>query len=167
MRIIAVILSLVCIASCNQVASDKKESVSEVNTTALVDSLIGVSMDLEKAQPVAMLNASFEPNPEELLVVEGAVIDVCSKKGCWMKLDQGDGESVRVTFKDYALFMPLDLAGSQVVVRGIARKDTVSVDDLRHYAEDSGKSPEEVAAITEPEIKISFEADGVAILRQP
>jgi hypothetical protein len=165
MRIALLSLALILFASCNQVASDKNTPVADDGQKIKVDSLIGESMDLEKAQPIAMLNASFEPDPAELLVVEGAVTDVCSKKGCWMKLDQGNGETVRVTFKDYALFMPLDLAGSKVVVRGIAKKDTVSVDDLRHYAEDAGKSAEEIAAITEPEIKISFEADGVAILR--
>ncbi len=165
MRIALLSVALILFASCNQLASDKNAPATDNAQQIEVDSLIGESMELDKARPVAILNASFEPNPSELLVLEGAVTDVCSKKGCWMKLDQGNGESVRVTFKDYALFMPLDLAGSKVVVRGIAKKDTISVDDLRHYAEDAGKSAVEIAAITEPEIKVSFEADGVAILR--
>lgn len=90
--------------------------------------------------------------------------DVCQKKGCWMKVKTADGELMRVRFKDYGFFVPKDLTGKQVVFEGIAFKDTTSVEDLRHYAEDGGQSPEEIAAITEPEINTSFLADGVVII---
>ena len=39
----------------------------------------------------------------------------------------------------------------------------MSVDDQRHYAEDAGKSPEEIAAITEPKRTLSFTSSGVLI----
>jgi len=90
--------------------------------------------------------------------------DVCQKKGCWMKVKTADGELMRVRFKDYGFFVPKDLTGKQVVFEGVAFKDTTSVEDLRHYAEDGGQSPEEIAAITEPEINTSFLADGVVIV---
>jgi hypothetical protein len=35
---------------------------------------------------------------------------------------------------------------------------------LQHYAEDAGKSKEEMALITKPETAISIEADGVKVL---
>lgn len=93
---------------------------------------------------------------------------VCQVKGCWMNLVPTDGssaESIFVKFKDYAFFMPLDLAGSNVIVDGIAYREVTSVDELRHYAEDEGKSPEEVAKITEPAEELKFMADGVIILK--
>jgi len=34
---------------------------------------------------------------------------------------------------------------------------------LRHYAEDAGKSEEEIMTITEPEYVLTFTADGVII----
>ncbi len=70
---------------------------------------------------------------------------------------------MRITFKDYALFMPKDLAGKEVVIHGVAKTTTVSVEDLRHYAQDAGKSEKEIKAINKPETKLAFEADGVAI----
>ena len=39
----------------------------------------------------------------------------------------------------------------------------MSVADLKHYAEDAGKSPEEIAKITEPSIEFAFEANGVLL----
>ena len=45
----------------------------------------------------------------------------------------------------------------------IIKKDTISVERLRHYAEDAGKSSDEIEKIVKPEFKLSFLADGVAI----
>jgi Domain of unknown function (DUF4920) len=106
--------------------------------------------------------ASVDSLPMKLT---GKVSEVCQKKGCWMTLvsEQGKPE-MRVTFKDYAFFMPLDLAGKRVVVDGYAYVEMTPVDVLRHYAEDAGKSKEEIAAITEPKREVSFEAAGVVIL---
>ena len=94
--------------------------------------------------------------------MKGKITEVCSKKGCWMKLDMGNDEEVRVTFKDYGFFMPLDAEGD-VIVNGKAYVAETSIDDLKHYAEDAGKSSEEIAAITTPEKTYGFLADGVLL----
>ena len=41
--------------------------------------------------------------------------------------------------------------------------DTVAIEMLKHYAEDAGKSEEEIAQITEPSYDMGFTADGVII----
>jgi hypothetical protein len=92
-----------------------------------------------------------------------AVTDVCKSKGCWMKLNLKNGEEVMVKFKDYGFFVPKDIEGREVVVNGIAFVDNMSVDDQRHYAEDAGKSQEDIAQIKEPKKTFEFEADGVLI----
>ena len=98
-------------------------------------------------------------------VVEGEVTDVCQKKGCWMTLQPTKNTSpVSVRFKDYSFFMPKTLAGNKVIVEGTATKKMVSVEDLRHYAEDAGKSAAEIAAITEPRAEIELMATGVRVL---
>ena len=68
-----------------------------------------------------------------------------------------------VRFKDYGFFMPLDAAGKEVIVAGKAFVKEVSVADLKHYAEDAGKSSEEIATITEPAMEFAFEANGVLL----
>jgi hypothetical protein len=87
--------------------------------------------------------------------------DVCKKKGCWMKVDLADGSQMRVTFKDYGFFVPLEIQNREVVLQGKAFKQTTSVEELQHFAMDGGSSDEEIAAITEPEISTVFIADGV------
>lgn len=94
--------------------------------------------------------------------VSAKINEVCQMKGCWMKLDLGNDQDVRVTFKDYGFFMPLNAEG-EVIINGKAFVTETSVDDLRHYAEDAGKTAEEIAAITETEKTFAFEADGVLL----
>ena len=91
-----------------------------------------------------------------------SVNEVCQAKGCWMRLDLGDDEAM-VRFKDYGFFMPKNIADKEVIVNGKAYISEMSVEEQRHYAEDAGKSEEEIAAITEIETTLSFEADGVLV----
>ena len=95
--------------------------------------------------------------------VEGEIAEVCKMKGCWMTVTTAEGETVRVTFKDYEFFVPKDAAGYKVVFEGEAKREVVDVATLKHYAEDAGKSTEEIAEITEDETKLTFVASGVTI----
>lgn len=98
--------------------------------------------------------------------VEGKVSGVCQTKGCWMDIVSAvdtSAESMFVQFKDYAFFMPKDLAGKSVVMEGKAYREITSVDDLKHFAEDEGKTPEEIEKITEPIVELKFMASGVKI----
>jgi hypothetical protein len=101
------------------------------------------------------------------VVMKAKVTEVCQKKGCWMNLvdpqSQTD-EQLFVKFKDYAFFVPKDIAGREVLIEGVAYKEETSVEDLRHYAEDANKTPEEIAAITEPSVEKKFMATGVVLL---
>ena len=94
--------------------------------------------------------------------MKGKIIEVCSKKGCWMTLDIEGENEVMVKFKDYGFFMPLNAEG-KVVLNGKAFVSETPVDELRHYAEDAGKSEEEINKITEPKFQYHFEADGVLL----
>ncbi|WP_337992822.1 DUF4920 domain-containing protein [Flavivirga sp. 57AJ16] len=91
------------------------------------------------------------------------VNSVCQAKGCWMILNLENGNEVMVKFKDYGFFVPKDIAGKEVIVNGKAYIKEVSIEELRHYAEDAGKSAEKIAAITKPKRTYSFEADGVLL----
>jgi len=95
--------------------------------------------------------------------ISGVINEVCTKKGCWLTMELPNGESMRVTFKDYAFFVPTDSQGFPVILDGVAVLTETDVNTLRHYAEDQGKSKEEVDAIKTPEREITFEAVGVKI----
>jgi hypothetical protein len=102
-----------------------------------------------------------EVSTVEDLTVTGQVKGVCQAKGCWMTMDLGNGKEMTVKFKDYAFFMPMDCAGKNVVFHGKAFTKTTSVAELKHLAEDAGKSKKEIKKIKKPQLETRFEADGV------
>jgi len=129
-----------------------------------------IGATITKAEPILFADLMTKMSSQDTVKTQlkAKVEGVCQVKGCWMNLVPMEGqadESVFVKFKDYAFFMPLDLAGQNVIVDGIAYREVTSVDELRHYAEDEGKSPEEIAKITEPAEELKFMADGVIILK--
>ena len=95
--------------------------------------------------------------------VKGEIISTCPMKGCWMNMLVAN-DTVLVRFKDYGFFVPKQgVEGSSAIINGFLSVDTLSVAQLRHYAEDAGKKNEEIMKIKKPKITLSFLADGVAI----
>lgn len=81
-----------------------------------------------------------------------------------MKLDLADEKEAFVKFKDYGFFMPLNSKDREVIVNGKAFLEIVSVEELKHFAKDAGKSDAEIDAITSPKRTLSFESDGVLMI---
>lgn len=138
---------------------NKKEVVSEVYSS-FGDKIS--SEDYLSSMDALVQYQSLKKGDTINLKFASKIEEVCSKKGCWMKLPAGETEeTIMVRFKDYGFFMPLDSNGKEVIVEGKAFVKEVSVDELKHYAEDAGKSKEEIAKITEPKLELAFEANGV------
>jgi len=105
-----------------------------------------------------MANGVFEGK------ITGKVTEVCKAMGCWIKVDKGDGTSMMVKSKDHAFFMPQDLVGKTVVVEGNAEVKEVSEDKRKHFAEDAGKSKEEIKKIKGSVKEVQFIAKGVQVI---
>lgn len=112
---------------------------------------------------IAEKYAGLAEGDTAIVKFEAPINAVCASKGCWMRLDIAEEEQVFVKFKDYGFFVPTDTKEGNAIVEGKAYLEEVSVDELRHMAEDGGKSKEEIAAITEPQRELRFMADGVLI----
>ena len=95
--------------------------------------------------------------------IEGKILSSCPMKGCWMKI-KADQDTILVRFKDYGFFVPKNgIEGEKAIVNGKISVETLSVEQLRHYAEDAGKSQEEINLIKDPQVSLTFLADGVYI----
>ena len=151
-------LLVITAISCKQEATPNPENPN----------LYGESMSAQEVITLSQLFTQLETNNEvENVKVKAKVEAVCQAKGCWMNLhDEAIADkSVFVKFKDYGFFVPKDIAGYDVILEGKAYIEETSVDELRHYAEDEGKSAEEIAAITEPVEEFKFMATGVEVIR--
>jgi hypothetical protein len=123
----------------------------------------GQSFDIAGINNYKVEKESLLNNPQDDTKLEGQILSTCPMKGCWMKMSV-EQDTILVRFKDYGFFVPKSGAeGKSAIINGKLSVDTLSVAQLRHYAEDAGKSNEEVSKIINPEITISFLADGVVI----
>ena len=160
------VLLVFTIFSCNtnQVSSAQVEKATE-GAPLVAEAVFGDPINTDNAIPYAALLTKLPANDSLATKVHGTVAEVCQAKGCWMTIVYPDAPSMMVKFKDYGFFVPKDISGREVVMEGYAYKSVTSVEELQHYAEDAGKSKEEIAKITTPKEELKFLASGVALLK--
>lgn len=116
--------------------------------------------DAITADQVTALLDSKEP---KAVKVKGKVVDVCKAEGCWLRMETTGG-TIMIRMKDHKFFVPVSMHGKTIVADGFASIKETSVDMLRHYAEDAGKSKEEIAAITTAKKEVVIHANGILVL---
>ena len=123
----------------------------------------GSKINLKEIENYKLKKNKLLNNPTNDVKIQGKIISTCPMKGCWMKMNVNN-DTLLVRFKDYGFFVPkTGSEGKSVIINGKLSIDTLSVGQLKHYAEDAGKTKYEISLITKPEITLSFLADGVII----
>lgn len=155
------------LAACSSPATEGQGAAADstaTSQTAPAAKYYGDSITADGAMNIADFVKATEGKDSLDAKVSCEIITSCQKKGCWMDVKLADGSPMKVRFKDYGFFVPTNgLEGKHAIMQGHAVKEVTDVASLKHYAEDAGQSPEEIAKITEPETSWSFTADGVII----
>ncbi len=96
---------------------------------------------LKKVELASLLASPASVDGQEV-ALEGKVRRACTAKGCWMELAPSEkGPGVRVTFKDYGFFVPLDSAGRTAKVEGKVIVAGLSEERARHYESEGASVP--------------------------
>ena len=159
-KIITYTLCFFALTSC------KKESVAIEKEKQDNYAFFGDSISDENALSNDEMMAQFDKlKAGDTLNVKfkSKIKNVCQKKGCWMTLVLPYKKEAFVKFKDYAFFIPKNAKDEEVVVNGKAFVSIESVEELKHYAKDEGKSQASIDSIVTPKTTYSFMADGVLI----
>ena len=162
--IIVAFIAVLMLNSCKNKTEERSEvakEIAEVKYASFGNKII--ADDAIEASSMATHFKSMSVGDSINSKMVAKVNNVCQAKGCWMTLNLGEENEVMVKFKDYGFFVPKDISGKEVIINGKAYVKEVSVDEQRHYAEDAGKSAEEIASITDVKRTYSFEADGVLL----
>ena len=130
------------------------------SSTIYSQNFYGEKVDFSDISEFSEIKYELNKNTVQL---KGEVLSSCPKKGCWMEM-KFDNDTIFVKFKDYSFFVPkTGLEGKIASINGILSSEIISVKELRHYAEDAGKSKLEISEIKNPKLKFSFLANGVEI----
>ena len=114
-----------------------------------------------KAVPLAKVLEAPEEYSKAPVVVDGVISQACTRKGCWMELVPAAGKSgVRVTFKDYGFFVPLDSKGMIARAEGVTTVKTLSKKEADHLAEEGAKLTRNADGTAR---EVSFVANGVEL----
>jgi hypothetical protein len=149
------------LVACNQ--GTKKPQAEEQEQTEAKEGHYGADINTENTITGPELLAMLQEQDSVWVTMKATIVSNCQTSGCWMDLDLGTDEVVKVTFKDYDFVIPIDSKGKTATVEGYAARTIVPVDLLKHYAEDEGRPQEEIDAITQPDTSFMFEAIGVVI----
>lgn len=103
----------------------------------------GKPLTLKATTRVSEILAHPEQYNGKKVRVEGTVVEVCKKRGCWFKLGSDkEFESIQFKVDDGVIVFPLDAKGKSAVAEGVVSAKTYSVEDLikqgEHQAEEQG-----------------------------
>lgn len=153
------LLAGIVLVSCSQ---QQPEATEE--KIALGESYGPAKVDVEKAISVQEFFTDFEKKdgPEEY-TIEGKIVEVCQKAGCWVGIDDGNNDYFMVRFKDH-FTIPLDTkTDTYAYMHGVATWDSIPVAQLKEDAAAEGKTKEEIDRITQPKYTFAYVADGIVL----
>lgn len=134
-----------------------------ISTNAFAAKVVKRGAPLSDAKPVALETVMKSPDDyvSKPVLVEGVVEQACTRKGCWMQITSEPGKpAMRVTFKDYGFFIPLDSKGMKARAEGVTKIKTLSKEEADHL---SGEGATLSRSADGTAREVSFEAAGVEL----
>ena len=141
-ELLSIFLTFVFLSACSDGSYGKKITAS---------STVDVNQAIEE----------FEQKGKADFTIKGKILQVCQTEGCWFNLET-KSRPLLVDF-NHDFKIPMNSKGASVIAEGHFTRDTTSVEQLKEYAKDDGKSAEEISKINQPEVQLVFHADGVKI----
>ena len=103
----------------------------------------GSGLTVEEATPIAEILGDPDADIGKTVRVEGGVLDVCPKKGCWIELGD-EGEHIRIKVDDGVIVFPAAakgrIAAAQGEVEAIEMTREKYLGWLAHLAEEKGET---------------------------
>lgn len=130
MKRIIIFCALFCVA-CAMTAQAKSD-------------VYGKGVTLTEATAVSAILDNPDTYLGKMVRVEGMIIEVCAKRGCWMYV-AGDrqGEKIQVKVTDGEIVFPMSASGRMGVVEGVVEELKLSRDEMikyqQHLAEEKGQ----------------------------
>ena len=89
-----------------------------------------------KVTSLADVLAKPDTFKDKTVVVEGIVSANCTEMGCWMQIAPAADakETIHVTFKDFAFFVPKNSKGMKARAEGVVSVETLSKEEADHLS---------------------------------
>ena len=117
---------------------------------------------------VSELVANADKYVGQTVRVEGVVIDVCAKRGCWMDI-AGDGKSekIRIKVDDGVMVFPMEAKGKHAIAEGVFTKIEMTPEEAlalaKHLAEERGQAVDATKTPDAPTVVYQIQGSGAVI----
>ncbi len=152
-------------------AKANKASPAKVVRTPPVATLEGKVYGKGVTQPTSVSIAAIMKTPSayagKTVRVEGLVVDVCSKRGCWVELaGEAPGQKLKFKVDDGVMVFPMTARGKYAVAQGVVEVNKLSLEETRksalHVASEKGKKLDP-KTITEPRTVVRLAGTGAVV----
>jgi hypothetical protein len=90
-----------------------------ISATAKQLDNLGKEINLQDKTKVSEIMKSPEDFIGKNILIEGKVVDVCTERGCWMKVSSDKKrESLTIKVKDGEMVFPIEARGKNVLIEG-------------------------------------------------
>jgi hypothetical protein len=131
----------------------------------------GAGVKLTDSMPVATLLADPKAHLGKTVRLEGQIVDVCPKRGCWMDIaGTAPGQKVRFKVTDGEMVFPVDAKGKHAVVEGVVAVNELSLEATKEYVAYQQKeygAEKDPASVTEPMVIVRLDGTGASIRDRP
>ena len=127
----------------------------------------GAGVTVTETLSIAHVRARLDELQGKRVRIQGQVLDVCPKRGCWFEM-AGDkpGEQMRFKVRDGVMVFPMSAKGKYAVAEGVVRKIPLNLEQtrrvLKHEAEEYGK-PYDPSKVTAPITLVRLDGVGAVI----
>jgi cytochrome c-type biogenesis protein CcmE len=166
-KLLVALIACTTLAACDK-GPAKSEAATQPATPTVKEQSFGAGVALKETTPIGTLLADPDAYKGKTVRVEGMVVDVCPKRGCWFEL-AGDepGQKLRFKVTDGEMVFPLESKGLHAIAEGQVSVKELTLEESKQYAEYQAKEygkDYEPASITEPMRIVRIDGTG-AIFR--
>jgi hypothetical protein len=131
------------------------------------DTKFGKELTLETTTKIATLLENPDDYVGKEVRVEGKVVAVCEKMGCWMEIvGESPTEKIKAKVEDGVIVFPKEAIGRPAVVEGEMQKFDLTLEEtceyMKHEAEERGESFDE-DSVKEPKTIYQIKAYGAVV----
>ena len=95
----------------------------------------GKELTLKETVKISALLENASQYVGKTVLVEGKIVDVCAKRGCWMELaSDKEFQKIRIKVDDGVIIFPVTAKGKTATVEGVVESIELSKDAaVKHY----------------------------------
>lgn len=127
----------------------------------------GKTLTIKETTRISDIYSQPQKYADKRVLVEGAVVNVCKKRGCWIEIGSDkEFQSIRFKVEDGVIIFPMEARGQTVRAEGIVSVRTTSVEEQvaqgKKHAEESGEEFDP-ASVKGPKTTVMLKGEGAEV----